>query len=72
MSVAIFVRYPLDFEELWNRGVKIDLPGTSPRIASIDHLIVMKRNANRPQDLLDIEQLERIKRLLDEQGDGTQ
>jgi hypothetical protein len=29
----------------------------------------MKRKANRPQDLLDVEQLENIKRLLDEQGD---
>jgi predicted nucleotidyltransferase len=72
MSVDIFVRYPLDFEELWSRGVKIDLPGTSLRIASIDHLIAMKRSANRPQDLLDIEQLERIRRLLDEKEGGTQ
>jgi predicted nucleotidyltransferase len=68
MSVDIFVRYPLDFDELWNDGTKIDLPGASPRIASIEHLILMKRKANRPQDRLDIEQLEKIKLLLDEQG----
>ena len=70
MSIDIFVRYPLDFDELWDQGTKIDLPDTVLRIASIDHLILMKRQASRPQDLLDIEQLEKIKRLLDEQGDA--
>jgi predicted nucleotidyltransferase len=72
MSIDIFVRYPLDFDELWNQGTKINLPGTSLRIASIDHLILMKRKASRPQDLLDVEQLEKIKRFLDEQGDAPQ
>jgi hypothetical protein len=33
-------------------------------------LIQMKREAGRPQDLLDIEQLQKIKRLLDEQSDA--
>jgi hypothetical protein len=64
MSIDIFVRYPFDFDELWNNGTKIDLAATSLRIASIDHLILMKRAANRPQDLLDVEQLEKIKLLL--------
>jgi hypothetical protein len=72
MSIDIFVQYPLDFDELWDQGTNIDLPDTSLRIASIDHLILMKRKANRPQDLLDIEQLEKIKRFLDEQGDDLQ
>jgi predicted nucleotidyltransferase len=66
MSIDIFVRYPFDFDELWNQSTKIDLPGASLRIASIDHLISMKREASRPQDLLDIEQLEKIKQFLDE------
>jgi len=70
MSIDIFVRHPLDFDELWDQGTKIELPGTSLRIASIDHLIFMKRKASRPQDLLDIEQLEKIKRLLNDQQDA--
>jgi len=66
MSIDIFVRYPLDFDALWDQSTKIDLQGTSLRIASIDHLILMKREASRPQDLLDIGQLEKIKQYLDE------
>jgi hypothetical protein len=69
VSIDIFVRYPLDFDELWNDCTKIELVNISLRIASIDHLILMKSVANRPQDLLDIEQLEKIKLLLAEQGD---
>ena len=68
MSVDIFVRYPVDFEELWDQGVEIALPGASPRIASIDHLIRMKRAVARPQDLLDISKLETLKQMLSERG----
>jgi predicted nucleotidyltransferase len=70
MSIDIFARYPVDFGEVWGPSTKIDLPGSSLHIASIDHLIQMKREAGRPQDLLDIEQLQKIKRLLDEQSDA--
>ena len=70
MSIDIFVQYPLDFEALWGQSTAIDLPGASLRIASIDHLIFMKRQAGRPQDLLDIEKLELLKQLLNEQGNA--
>lgn len=69
MSIDIFVQYPVDFEALWSQSSAIDLPGATLRIASIDHLILMKRQAGRPQDLLDIGKLEIIKRLLSEPGD---
>jgi len=36
--------------------------GNTVRIASIDHLLEMKRIANRPKDQLDIVALEKIKR----------
>ena len=48
-SVDIFTSYPLDFESLWQDSVPVDLPGASPRIASIDHLILMKQRRARPQ-----------------------
>ncbi len=69
-TIDIFVQYPLDFDALWNEGTKIDLPGTSLRIASIKHLIVMKRNAGRPQDLVDITKLEILQQYANELGDG--
>jgi nucleotidyltransferase AbiEii toxin of type IV toxin-antitoxin system len=70
MSIDIFVQYPVDFEELWSHGTKIDLPETSLRIASIDHLVLMKRQAGRAQDLLDVEKLEKLKQIMAERGDA--
>lgn len=70
MSIDIFVKYPVEFEALWSQGTQVELSGTAPRIASIDHLIVMKRAAGRPQDLLDIHKLETLKQYLAEEA-GT-
>jgi predicted nucleotidyltransferase len=66
-TVDVFVRYPLDFEELWSMATQIEVPGSKLRIASIDHLILMKREAARPQDLADIEMLNKLKQLIAEQ-----
>jgi hypothetical protein len=70
LSIDVFADYPLDFEELWQHGVELQLAGATPRIASIDHLIGMKRAVGRQQDLLDVEKLEKIKRILDVEGGG--
>lgn len=70
MTVDIFVRYPLDFDELWTQATQIELQGSSLRIASIDHLIVMKRQAGRAQDLADIEVLEKLKHYMAQQEGG--
>jgi hypothetical protein len=63
-SVDIFADYPLDFELLWSDSVSVLLISSSPRIASIDHLILMKRRAARPQDLVDIDMLNKLKVLI--------
>ncbi len=60
--VDLFVANPIEFEELWRGAEEVALQTTTVRIASIDHLIEMKRQAGRPRDLLDIEALELIRR----------
>lgn len=62
LSLDLFVRDPIPFEQLWSRSKTIDLGGARIQVASIDDLIAMKRAVARPQDLLDVEALEALKR----------
>lgn len=62
LILDLFVRSPVPFEELWSRSRKIDLGSLSVQVCSIDDLIAMKRSVARPQDLLDIEALEALKK----------
>lgn len=64
MTVDIFVQYPMDFESLWRDAVEAKLSRTRVRIASLAHLIQMKRSTARPQDLADAEALGEIQRLI--------
>lgn len=63
VMVDIFAQYPLAFDALFADSTVVALPGASPRIASIEHLMQMKREAGRPQDLLDLEKLGMIQKL---------
>jgi predicted nucleotidyltransferase len=67
MTVDIFTRYPIDFEELWSAAITVALSRTNVRVASLDHLIRMKRETGRPMDVIDVEALEEIRRLLAEE-----
>jgi hypothetical protein len=58
----ILVRPDVSFERLSSDASEAQFMGNSIRIASIDHLLEMKRIANRPKDQLDIAALEKIKR----------
>lgn len=62
-TVDVFIRNPIDFEDLWTRAVGANLGRTECRIAGIDDLIAMKTMAGRPQDLRDIQELRRIQQL---------
>jgi hypothetical protein len=63
VTVDIFAQYPVAFDALYAESTAVSLPGAQIRIASIQHLMQMKRDAGRPQDLLDIEKLELIQQL---------
>jgi len=51
------------YEELRRNADRYDLGGFNVSVASVDDLIAMKQTTGRAKDLLDIEELEAIKRL---------
>jgi hypothetical protein len=59
-EVDLFAEDPLPFAELWDDSLVVEIAGVGVRIASIEHLITLKRRAGRPQDLADIDALERL------------
>jgi predicted nucleotidyltransferase len=61
ITVDLFARYPIPFENLWARSVSMNVGEVEVRVCSIDDLIEMKRKAGRLKDLADIEQLAKIK-----------
>lgn len=62
LSLDLFARAPIPFEQLWSRSEVMDLGVVQVRVASIDDLIAMKRAVARPQDLADVEALEALKK----------
>jgi len=62
LLVDLFARDPMPFAELWEHADRFTLQGETIRVASIEHLIRMKREAGRPQDAVDIAELEAIAR----------
>ena len=60
--IDVLVRPEISYERLAADAVEGDLFGRKVKIASIEHLLEMKRIANRPKDMLDVAALEKIKR----------
>ncbi len=56
-TVDLFADYPMDFELLYKDSMLLPLGATTVRVASIDHLIAIKRAAGRPKDLDDANRL---------------
>lgn len=61
--VDLFADPPSDFDMLWQRASEFALETTTVKAVSLDDLIDMKRRAGRPLDLIDIEELERLREL---------
>lgn len=60
-NVDLFISYPIEFERLWAASDIIEIESVSVRVSSIDDLIEIKKSVARPQDLIDVEQLQRLK-----------
>lgn len=60
-AVDIFADPPMEFEALYDRSLSLTFEDVEIRICSLDDLIEMKQRSGRPQDLLDIENLQILK-----------
>ena len=65
IEIDLLVKESHRFEELFTRAKSIRLDDRTYHVVSINDLIEMKRQAGRPQDLLDITELEVIQRSLE-------
>ena len=61
LEVDLFARPPLPFEELWSDALVVQIEDLPVHVASIDHLIAMKKAVGRPQDLADVAALEALR-----------
>ena len=52
----------LTFERAWERRIQTSYGGVPISVLGIDDLVVNKREVGRPQDLLDLEQLQQAKK----------
>lgn len=53
-EVDVFADYPLEFETLLAEASVVELDGIRVHVASVQHLIQMKQQAGRPQDVADV------------------
>ncbi|KLJ01922.1 DUF6036 family nucleotidyltransferase [Luteimonas sp. FCS-9] len=59
-SIDVFIDEPIAFEQLFQNAVTKEVDGVPVRVASIPHLIEMKRRAGRARDIEDIDKLQQI------------
>jgi hypothetical protein len=60
-TVDLFANYPMDFELLFRDSLLLPLATTTVRVASLDHLISIKRAAGRAKDLEDVDRLAELR-----------
>ena len=59
-TVNEFAEYPMEFESMYESSMVMSLSGTDLHVASIEHLIQIKRAARRAKDLEDAGRLARL------------
>lgn len=62
--IDVFLKEPMPFDELWAKREKITLENIEIAVISIDHLIKLKKKADRLQDISDIEALRKLSKEL--------
>lgn len=64
LGIDLFLENPLPFGQAWEHVAWFDLrPGLKVPFVGLDDLLAMKRAAGRPQDVVDVETLEELRRL---------
>jgi hypothetical protein len=62
LRVDLFLESPLDFSDAWARRYRASIaPGLEVSFVGLEDLLAMKRAAGRPQDLADIDRLEKLR-----------
>ncbi len=64
-EVDLLVSHSDEFEQLRGRATQVSVGDRTFSVASIDDLLAMKRASGRPQDVLDIQELQRIRKRLE-------
>lgn len=67
-KLDLFVSEPFDFGPTYRRAVSVDLGRAEAKVVALDDLIALKREAGRPQDLADLEALEKIREKREERA----
>lgn len=61
MSVDVLMQVPLSFDEMWQQRETRRVFQTDVQIVSLDHLIALKKHANRIQDNQDVLLLSKLR-----------
>ena len=69
-ELDLFLECPFDFEAAYGRALRRESGGVPLTFVGLHELLALKRGAGRPQDLVDVAQLEALEQRK-EPGDGT-
>ena len=66
-TIDMFVDEPILFEEVYKKRIEAKIKEVIVPLIAIDHLKKLKEEAGRPQDIIDIVQLEAIKERMEDE-----